>query len=143
MGIILGRDAFLVGGAFVVRAQAVGWRWPGAAEFFRLQPPAAAAAPSSGSGSSGEGAAAAAEGAAAAPPAPLVQPLYISKVNTVLQLALVGACMLDAWVGWPGQGGVWAAGGAATVTTLWSCVAYLRAFRSGRLLTAGATSAER
>ena len=146
VGIILGRDVFLVAGAFAARAQSLGWRWPGAAEFFRLGPVSAAGS-SSSSSSSGDTAAAAAahdsggggasDGRAPTAPAPLVQPLFISKVNTVVQLVLVGTCISDAWLGWPGQAGVWAAAGAASVTTLWSCAAYVAAYRAGRLLTAG------
>jgi cardiolipin synthase len=36
VALILGRDALLIVGSFAVRARALGWRWPGAAEFFRL-----------------------------------------------------------------------------------------------------------
>ena len=36
VALIIGRDAVLLGGAFVHRFQKVGWRWPGAAEFFRV-----------------------------------------------------------------------------------------------------------
>lgn len=36
MALIIGRDAALVAGGFVHRFHKVGWRWPGAAEFFRL-----------------------------------------------------------------------------------------------------------
>ena len=37
--LILGRDVVLLSGAFVHRFRAVGWRWPGLAEFFRLTSP--------------------------------------------------------------------------------------------------------
>jgi phosphatidylglycerophosphate synthase len=63
-----------------------------------------------------------------------VQPLYISKVNTVFQLGLVGTCMLDSWLGWPGQGAVWAGSALTAVTTLWSSWAYLQAYKRGSLL---------
>ena len=36
VALILGRDVLLIVGSFAVRARALGWRWPGAAEFFRL-----------------------------------------------------------------------------------------------------------
>jgi phosphatidylglycerophosphate synthase len=63
-----------------------------------------------------------------------VQPLFISKVNTVFQLGLVGTCMLHAWLGSPGEGVVWAGSVLTAGTTLWTTAAYLRAFRQGRLL---------
>ena len=160
--IIVGRDVLLVGGAFAARAKSLGWRWPGPAEFFRVQQPEAAegaAAPEAAAGaaaaavsSSGATGAAAAEGGAEssgggsggsgeggeaakpAPPAPLVKPLFISKVNTVFQLGLVGTCMVNAWLGWPGEEAVWAGSVLTAGTTLWTTAAYLRAFRQGRLL---------
>ncbi len=36
VALILGRDVLLIAGSFAVRARALGWRWPGAKEFFRL-----------------------------------------------------------------------------------------------------------
>ncbi len=36
VGLIIGRDVVLLCGAFVHRFRMVGWRWPGAAEFFRV-----------------------------------------------------------------------------------------------------------
>ena len=39
MALIIGRDVVLLSGAFVHRFKTVGWRWPGAAEFFRLATP--------------------------------------------------------------------------------------------------------
>lgn len=115
VALILGRDAFLLGGGVAARMHFLGWRWPGMAEWCRVQPPpaAAAAAPAS---------------AAAAPPAlPRLQPLYISKVNTVFQLGLAGACMLDAWLGAPGWSGqlVTAATWLTAGTTAASCAAYV------------------
>ena len=35
---------------------------------------------------------------------PMMQPLLISKVNTCLQLALVGGSLTHAWLDWPGEG---------------------------------------
>jgi len=43
VSVIIGRDVVLLSGAFVHRFRMVGWRWPGAAEFFRVassSPPA-------------------------------------------------------------------------------------------------------
>lgn len=39
VALIIGRDVVLLSGAFVNRFKTVGWRWPGAAEFFRLATP--------------------------------------------------------------------------------------------------------
>lgn len=36
VSVIIGRDVVLLSGAFVHRFRMVGWRWPGAAEFFRV-----------------------------------------------------------------------------------------------------------
>ncbi len=147
VGIIVGRDALLVTGAFAARAKSLGWRWPGAAEFFRV---GSAAAPSGlaapmpaggpGGGSDGAGSDGGAGGSSLAPAAPLVQPLYISKVNTVFQLGLVGTCILHSWLGWPGEGPVWAASALTAGTTVWSCAAYFQAYRQGRVLAPAAAS---
>ncbi|KAL4433869.1 hypothetical protein ABPG75_000310 [Micractinium tetrahymenae] len=167
VGIIVGRDVLLVTGAFAARAKSLGWRWPGAAEFFRVGSSGAGGAlgalpaagdessSSSSSGSSsgreagGEGHAGSSGGrgggsggSSPAPAAPLVQPLYISKVNTVFQLGLVGTCILHSWLGWPGEGALWAASALTAGTTVWSCAAYFRAYRKGRVL-APATAGSR
>ena len=39
VALIIGRDVVLLSGAFVHRFRAVGWQWPGLAEFFRLASP--------------------------------------------------------------------------------------------------------
>lgn len=124
VGVVLGRDAVLLGGAFAIRAHRLGWRWPGAREFFRIVPSESVSTDEETGGKGGGG---------PVPVAPLVKPLLISKVNTGLQLALVGACMTDAWLGWPGTGAVWGLGWATAGTTLGSCFAYGRAFLRGQL----------
>lgn len=164
MGLILGRDAFLVAGAFAARAQMLGWRWPGVGEFFRLGPPPGSS-DSSSSGSSNTDSAAMPQGSSGgappvatrsegrqqqqqqqaeasiapgqAPAAPFVEPLYISKVNTALQLGLVGSAMAHAWLGWPNADTVWWVAVGTAGTTVASCAAYVRAFMAGNLLTAG------
>lgn len=118
VAIILARDSFLIAGAFVVRAKSLQWRWPGVVEFFRIS----SSAELRGSTRT------------VVSPPPALRPLMISKVNTALQLALVGSCMLDAWVGWPGQDVVWSVGAATAGTTILSCAAYVRAFANGQLL---------
>jgi hypothetical protein len=131
VGVVLGRDAVLLGGAFAIRAQQVGWKWPGVGEFFRITPTESFSASKKGQG---------AEARAAAPVAPLVKPLLISKINTGFQLALVGACMTDAWLGWPGQQAVWGLGWSTAGTTVISCIAYGRAYLRNELLVAGSAA---
>jgi len=133
-GLILGRDALLVGGAFVHRYRALGWRARGWSEFFRIHPAAAGAgAPPGPGGADGAGPAPGAA-AASAPPAPFVRPLLVSKANTVLQLGLVAGCVTRAWYGWPPEDALWALGAATGVTTVASSVAYVRAYLNGTLL---------
>lgn len=114
VALVLSRDAMLVGGAFVLRAHSLGWKWPGFLQFFRV----GGMAPST--------AAKDASDQTLAPTAQLVQPLLVSKVNTGLQLLLLGAAMLGAWQGWPPASVVDALAAATAVTTVWSAVAYLR-----------------
>lgn len=135
VGIIVGRDVLLVTGAFAARAKSLGWRWPGVAEFFRVGSGAAAGGLGALPGAGGEGGGSGQGGGSPAPAAPLVQPLYISKVNTVFQLGLVGTCILHSWLGWPGEGAVWAASALTAGTTAASCAAYFQAYRQGRVLT--------
>jgi len=112
----VGRDVVLVGGAFLLRAQSLGWKWPGARNFFRI------AYQADGSPSD------------AVHAAPFIRPLLISKINTGLQIALVASCMSQAWVGWPGMDSVWGFGAATFITTLWSTAAYAKAYLRGELL---------
>lgn len=129
VAVILARDGFLIAGAFVVRAKSLQWQWPGSAEFFRISSvnlPDHLQKSAEDKGKS-------VSRAPSAPP-PALRPLMISKVNTALQLALVGCCMMDAWIGWPGQDLVWGLGAATAGTTVLSCAAYVRAFANGQLL---------
>eukprot|EP00198_Chlamydomonas_reinhardtii_P009736 XP_001699073.1 phosphatidylglycerophosphate synthase-like protein [Chlamydomonas reinhardtii] len=89
-GVVVGRDVLLVAGSFVFRLRGFGWRWPGAAAFFRTVDTSAAAAGAatgaangvaSGGGGGGEGVS-------------FMRPLLISKANTVLQLLLLGGYLL-------------------------------------------------
>lgn len=45
VALIIGRDLVLLSGAFVHRFKAVGWRWPGLAEFFRVASPSSLPSP--------------------------------------------------------------------------------------------------
>ena len=150
-GLILGRDALLVAGAFVHRYRTLGWRARGWAEFFRISPahtgdpgpgPAPGGAPQAqvspeGTQNAGDPAAGVAAGAGlgfVAPPAPFVRPLLVSKANTVLQLGLVAGCVARSWYGWPPEPALWALGAATGATTVASCAAYVRAYLNGTLL---------
>ncbi|KAJ4838690.1 hypothetical protein Tsubulata_003126 [Turnera subulata] len=67
VGVVVMRDVALVGGAVYHRARSLGWKWSNWSEFFNLD------------GTNAE----------------KVKPLFISKVNTVFQLALVAAALLQ------------------------------------------------
>ncbi len=150
-GVVVGRDVALVGGSVAFRAAAFGWRWPGAAAFFRTSdvPQAAAGGAATAPADAGAGAAAG-PGAAGVG---FMKPLLLSKANTVLQLVLLGAYLLRGVAAEAGgAGGVagveglagWAAAAApgeavaalevaVAATTLASAVAYARLAASGRL----------
>lgn len=114
----VGRDVALVGGAFLFRARALNWNIPSPREFFRMVP--AASAPEAGDRSS------------MAHAAPRVQPLLLSKLNTVLQVGVATAALSAAAWGMPSQevvdAGVWACAG----TTVASGAIYLRMALTGR-----------
>lgn len=67
VGLVVLRDVALIGGAFYKRASSLNWEWDGWRDFINLN------------------------GAHAQK----IEPLFISKVNTVLQLALVAAALLQ------------------------------------------------
>lgn len=166
-GLVVGRDVVLVGATLAYRLKMVGGTWPGATEFFRTvdpkqsAPPAAdgrsegmpvAPSPDAAAGNEGKAAGsdgglqqdsssqAQAEGPAgggAAPGMPVMQPLMISKVNTVLQLALVSACMTHHWFTLPAADAVAAVEYLTAATTLASFAAYGYKFSAGTLLIAG------
>lgn len=64
--------------------------------------------------------------------APLVQPLFVSKVNTVVQLCLVGGCMSQGLLGWPGDGEILLMSWATVATTLVSWGAYVHGYYGGK-----------
>ena len=80
VGVSVGRDGVLLGGSFYLRAAQVGGVARASrlsfAEFFNVNT----------------------HDGASAPP---LRPLFVSKVNTVLQLALCAAAMSHPAVGWP------------------------------------------
>lgn len=67
VGLVVLRDVVLVGGAVYMRASSLGWKWKTWYDFFNLN------------GTSPQ----------------KVEPLFISKVNTVLQLILVAGALLQ------------------------------------------------
>ena len=66
-----------------------------------------------------------ASASAGAPPASLMKPLLISKVNTVLQLAFVTSCLAVTAVGVPSEEGLYWLGACTAVSTVASGAAYL------------------
>lgn len=113
VAIVVARDAYLVAGATHYRLTQLGWRWPGWSEFFRIRPAPA--------------------GTDAAPVPPKVVPLFSSKVNTVCQLALVGAAVSGSWLGVPSADVVHGLAALTVGTTAWSCAAYTQRYWAGTL----------
>ncbi|GLJ21571.1 hypothetical protein SUGI_0400140 [Cryptomeria japonica] len=71
VALVVARDCSLVGGAFYKRAHSLGWKWKDLGDFFNVD-------------NNG---------------VERIEPLFISKVNTVLQLALVGTALLQPEIG--------------------------------------------
>lgn len=109
-GLVIARDVSLVAVTVGYRFRSFGWSWPGGAAFF----------------------------SAAAQPMPYMRPLMISKVNTVVQLALVASCLTHHWMAWPTVGALGALEYAAAGTTLASFAAYAAKYRQGKILPASA-----
>lgn len=104
--LIVGRDTALVGVSFYMRFRQLGWKWPGAEAFFKSRP----------------------GGASGVPTAARVEPLMVSKVNTVLQLLTVASCLTSPAVGYPGADVISGLALLTGATTAWSGVAYGRLF---------------
>ncbi len=66
-----------------------------------------------------------------APSAPLIKPLFISKLNTCVQLALVAGCLSRSWYEWPPDDVIFLLGATTALTTVGSGAAYLVAYRKG------------
>ena len=69
------------------------------------------------------------------PPAELVQPLFISKLNTVFQLGLIAGCISHSWYGWPSEQVLWGLGGTTALATVASFAAYVQVYRRGAIRT--------
>lgn len=57
---------------------------------------------------------------------PAVQPSHVSKLNTVLQIGLMGLCLSHAAVGWPEEDIIYGVGALTAMTTAASAVHYIR-----------------
>lgn len=68
----------------------------------------------------------------ALPPAEFVQPLLISKLNTVLQLGLIAGCISHSWYDWPTDSALWGLGGVTAGATLASFAAYVQVYGRGQ-----------
>lgn len=113
--VIVGRDVFLVGAAFAMRALQLGWKRVSPSEFFRIS-----CSPQASGGSE-------------VPAAVRLEPLFLSKVNTVAQLATVSAFLLEASAGsLIHQDVLNSAAIVTTATTVLSGIAYVYAHRSIR-----------
>lgn len=108
--VIISRDVLLVLGGFYHRAAMLEWTTASWKEFFRVLP--------SSNGQS----------------APRMKPLMISKVNTVLQLAVVATCVSKELMQWPSPIVIDTLVATTVATTCLSGVQYLRAYRAGTLL---------
>ena len=82
-----------------------------------------------------EGASAASDAESTVPPAELVQPLLISKLNTVFQLALIAGCISHSWYSWPSENILWGLGGVTAFATIASFAAYVQVYRRGAIQT--------
>ena len=142
---IIGRDVFLVVGAFILRLRSLGNTWPGWREFFRTtgideRPAQGYEGSSSLRGLEGEEtgkphgklqeAAYLAKQNPPTLPASYVQPLYISKVNTVVQIFLVAGCITSASYAWPPQEVILGLGGITAGLTVASGIAYVQGHKS-------------
>jgi cardiolipin synthase len=115
--VVIGRDVGLVTGMAAHRWRTLGWATSGVTASQFLSPHGA-----SGDGIGGSSS------------LPLMRPLLISKVNTVLQLALVCGCMSHAWQGLPDTSALHYLELLTASTTISSLLAYMWEYASGRLL---------
>jgi hypothetical protein len=137
--------AFASTGQFISMVLQVGGKRVGWAEFFRLSPNAASTGAVSAEIGANSNDASWKDGqqepvnlqegsVRPVAPAAFVQPLYISKLNTVFQLFLIAGCIGRSWYGWPPEDMLWALSGITGLTTLGSFMAYLRVYKQGKLL---------
>ncbi|KAL6751029.1 hypothetical protein V8C86DRAFT_736083 [Haematococcus lacustris] len=156
--LVLGRDVGLVAGMALHRWRMLGWRVRGlsAAHFFTTLPApqptdqedqVASSSARSNGGSRSHGSSSttssgqeaglppgSAGAGATTPQLPFMRPLLVSKLNTVLQLALVAGCMGGAAFGVPDPHALQALEVATASTTAASLLAYAWLYASGRML---------
>ncbi|QDZ19774.1 putative phosphatidylglycerophosphate synthase [Chloropicon primus] len=111
--IIIGRDVVLLGGAFLHRAHVLNWRWKTWREYFRVVQ---------------------AKNDGEAPAAPNVKPIFISKLNTVFQIALVVGAISNGGLSWPDAQLVQGLGYLTAATTITSGAIYVRMYFKGQML---------
>ncbi len=119
-GIIIGRDVVLLSGAFLHRAHVLNWRWKTWQEYFRV----IETSETNRGGGGGH-----------APAAPMVKPIFISKLNTVFQIGLVVSAISHGAMSWPDGPFVSGLGYVTAATTLASGAIYIRMYAKGQLLT--------
>eukprot|EP00798_Chlamydomonas_sp_ICE-L_P023713 gene23713-9256_t len=111
--VIAGRDIAFVLGLTIHRLHMLKWRPSSAAQFFQV---------SQGGAGAGD------------KHMPIMQPIMISKVNTVLQLALLSGCLSKAWLGWPDSDVLTVLEYSTAATTVLSTVIYAKKYASGKLV---------
>lgn len=116
--LVVGRDVALVGGGLLARWHMLGWRVKGMtrAQFFSTVP---------GGGAPGEG-----QAVHAAPP---MRPLMISKINTVLQIALIAGSLSAHAASWPDADVLKVLEYTTAATTCASFAAYVMRAASGKM----------
>lgn len=113
--VVLSRDIVLVGSAAFYRYSMFEYKWPGRKVFFSVE------------GGSDNG------GPLGVPGAPYMKPLMISKVNTVVQMALVTSIMMNEWQGWPSSQEVELLLSITLGCTVMSGAAYVYKYLNGTL----------
>jgi hypothetical protein len=111
--LVVGRDSTQVVGMFWYRLRMFGGTWPGASAFFNVDhairsntPPTSSAASAADSFLGDDSTSIVAPHAGKQQQQeqlPMIRPLFISKANTALVMALVAGCMSSQWQGVPGQ----------------------------------------
>ena len=139
--VVVGRDMALVAGALVQRWRSLGWRYDVTMqEFLRTRGgDDSSLTAAAGGGNSSETSSVSLPGGgppSVDPGVPLMQPLMISKVNTVMQLSLAAGCVGKAWVEWPDASSLHMLEVATAGTTAASCLAYAVKFFAERPLKA-------
>jgi hypothetical protein len=144
--LVVGRDSTQVVGMFWYRLRMFGGTWPGATAFFDVDHAIRANTPPSGSAASAADSFLGGGTTSLGTPyagkqqqqqqeqLPMLRPLFISKANTALVMALVAGCMVNQWQGLPDQDVLGALEAITAGTTLASAGAYAHLYCKGQLL---------